>query len=973
MARSPDRPRGGLAVLVMVVAAWASPAGGQASAASAEGTVVLSHDAYWRLRPRYGGVGVSDALLASEGEKTLGAGSGLLKTARRYQKQGWRLYGGGGAHGSLRDNGPPPGGWMKPDFDDATWPRCRRPDFMGRGGTIGGPLRAGCFRGIFCVADPASAGQLTLRMRYRGGARVFLNGTEIARGHLPAGTLQPDADGEAYPIEAYIVLKDEFTPDLPKPRDGLPHALWPEVFNVKNFDVWESGPGPADKKAGRKVVHRRLSPGITRATIDRLTKLRSRALGPLVLPSRLLRKGANVLAVQFRASPFHPVMWACGIENARPRMRPFSHGRIDHLELRAAGRGAPSALKRPAGVQVWVEDVHARVFNSEYLEPGAGVGVLRIVAARNGTYSGQIVVGTDRELTAVKATPSALAGAGGTIPASAWATGVMASDPADALLAMGMDDYDHKPGYQMRYAILRHGPAGLSRSFRLRGNFRHLRFFDRLSGPASATAGAPNAIQRVGDPVPADSCQPVWVRLKVPASARPGRYRGKITVRAEGIQPVAVPVDVEVIDWTLPDPRDFATVVAAEQSPYGLARQYKVRPWSDRHFGLMERSFRLLARLGNDWLFVPVLSNTEFGNRTDSPIKWVRKKDGTLGFDYKVLDRYLALAVKHWGKPRVISFVIAHGNPLADSRVRVFDETTGRAEAMSLGVDHMEDKPLIDEKHKTIWRGFATDLHAHMRSKGLAESMYWGYTWDADANKDLVKTLQAATPGVYWTRGSHYAGINKVYQAVSQCYGFRGNGLMRGMGWKNPGLWLQNSRRGWSGCFVGCAGVDTPFMFRYFPEQALSFGHRGIGRIGADYWGIWRDGCQVLNMAKTRGRTKGTVGFAINSILSPAADGPESSARFEALVEGLQQTEARVFLEKALLAGALPAALAERVGSLLAARSRATASIISSSGRLQCDYAWGGWRERSRALYALAAEVARAAPATRPATGPAKR
>jgi len=966
MTRWPDRHTRGLAVsavvlaVLAVLAAWAPRAGGQAAAAADEGTVVLTHDAYWRIRPRYGGVGVSDDLLASEGEKTLGAGSGLLKIARRYQKQGWRLVGGDGPHMSLRDNGPPPGGWMKPDFDDATWPRCRRPDFMGRGGTLGGPLRAGCFRGAFHVADPAACGKLTLRMRYRGGARVFLNGTEIARGHLPAGPLGAEAAGATYPLEAYIVLKDEFTPDLPKPRDGLPHALWPEVSNVKDFDRWESGPGPADKKAGRKVVNRRLSPGITRATIGRLVKLRSRSLGPLVLPSKLLRKGANVLAVEFRSSPFHPVMWACGIENGQARMRPFSHGRIDQVELRAAGTGVPSALKRPAGVQVWVEDVHARVFNSEYLEPGAGVGVLRIVAARNGTYSGQIVVGTDRELAGVRAVPSALAGEdGATIPASAWAIRVTEPDPVKALLDMGMDDYDHKPGYQMRYAILRHGPAGLSRSRRLRGDYRRLRYFDRFGGAASAD-------------VAANSCRPLWARLTVPASTRPGRYRGTIAVQAKGARSVAVPAEVEVIDWILPDAKDFATVVAAEQSPYGLARHYKVAPWSDRHFELMEPSFRLLGRLGNDWLFVPVLSDSEFGNRADSPIKWIRKKDGTLKFEYTAMDRYLALAVKHWGKPRVISFVIAHGNPLADSQVQVFDEATGKTAPMSLGVDHMEDKPLIDAADKAVWRAFAKDLHAHMRSKGLGESMYWGFTWDADANKDLVKTLQAATPGVYWTRGSHYAGINKVYKAVSQCYGFRGNGLMRGMGWRNPGLWLQNSRRGWFGCFVGCAGVDTPFMFRYFPEQALTFGHRGIGRIGADYWGIWREGCQVLNMAKTRGRTKGTVGFAINSILSPAADAPESSARLEALAEGLQQAEARVLLEKALVAGALPAELAERVKALLAARSRATGALISSSGGIQCDYAWAGWQERSRALYALAAEVART-PATKPATRPATR
>jgi len=377
----------------------------------------------------------------------------------------------------------------------------------------------------------------------------------------------------------------------------------------------------------------------------------------------------------------------------------------------------------------------------------------------------------------------------------------------------------------------------------------------------------------------------------------------------------------------------------------------------------MEASFKLLARLGNDWLFVPVLSNTELGNRKDSPIKWTRKADGSLRFDYAALDRYLDLAVKHWGKPRVISFVIAHGNPVAASEVEVFDEATGKFVTLDLGVDHMEDTPVVAAEHKKIWKAFAASLHAHMKAKGLGESMYWGYTWDASANRDFVKFLAGVAPEVYWTRGAHYAGVDKVYKAVTQTYGFRGDALMNGRGWRHKDLWLVNSRRGWFGCFVGCAGVDTPFMFRYWPEQALTFGHRGIGRIGADYWGIWRDGCEVLNMAKTRGRTKGTVGYAINALIHPGPDGAESTARAEALLEGIQQTEARIFLEQALEAKRLPAPLAKRVTDLLRRRVRATRAIVSSSMSTQYDYCWQGWQKRSRALYRLAAEVANRPPA----------
>jgi hypothetical protein len=43
-----------------------------------------------------------------------------------------------------------------------------------------------------------------------------------------------------------------------------------------------------------------------------------------------------------------------------------------------------------------------RMFSPEYLESGAAPGRIRLTGARNGTYSAQVVVGTDRALANVK-------------------------------------------------------------------------------------------------------------------------------------------------------------------------------------------------------------------------------------------------------------------------------------------------------------------------------------------------------------------------------------------------------------------------------------------------------------------------------------------------------------------------------------------------------------------------------------------
>jgi outer membrane protein assembly factor BamB len=103
----------------------------------------------------------------------------------------------------------------KPDFDDHAWVRKRGPFQGGAGMTITNPglgqfdetmdlrLQHAFYRAGFLVTDPAKARGLSLSVVYTGGVRVFLNGSEIARGHLPAGTLAADTPATPYPAAAY--------------------------------------------------------------------------------------------------------------------------------------------------------------------------------------------------------------------------------------------------------------------------------------------------------------------------------------------------------------------------------------------------------------------------------------------------------------------------------------------------------------------------------------------------------------------------------------------------------------------------------------------------------------------------------------------------------------------------------------------------------------------------------------------------
>ncbi|MFH0983127.1 MAG: hypothetical protein V2A79_16530, partial [Planctomycetota bacterium] len=341
--------------IVATVLGLALAAGGSLPPAAAAGeTIVLGAGGYWRAHATW-----------CEGITTEGVvfgGYPKMKTA------------------------PPPQGWMNPDFDDSAWFRSPGP-FPGEAlmhntyMTTEMRLMSGALelRGKFAVEDPATVKKLTLSMTYRGGVAVYLNGTEIARGHLPKGELKPETAGEAYSLEAYLDSKGAMIPE-------------------GEYRIGRLYTDPADK-----------------ADVQKRVAGRERQLGPIEVPLKLLRKGVNVLAVANHSSDYQPpaLKWAkddrCPIG--------WYHLGVHTLFLATEGSGARPNVARPENVQVWNQDIHRFFTVAEYGDPNEKLGPIRLVGPRNGQYSGQVVVGSTAVIEGLRATAGDLKGPG-TIPAS---------------------------------------------------------------------------------------------------------------------------------------------------------------------------------------------------------------------------------------------------------------------------------------------------------------------------------------------------------------------------------------------------------------------------------------------------------------------------------------------------------------------------------------------------------------------------
>ena len=959
-------------------AAWAEGAGRDS------GTLILDESACCRAYYRFDVQRIAPKALKAEGAKVLGATlMGKLQkevqkrlAAKNYdwQKENWRdhvtvevEYNSFARKNRvfIRVGGvtePPADGWLEPEFDDLTWPHLRKPDGVGSPAqyTVGTTERNGWLRGVYLrfhfeIPDPTAAGAVTFSADYIGGLTAFVNGKEISRGHLPAGNFDAETMAEEYPLEAYV-------------------ATFADLRETEKAKYKGKEPPPTQVITSADE----LTP-----VGSRLYKLRNRTINSLAIPRQLLRKGTNVLAIELRAAPLHPYVLKEWFGYRDVVDRQWEHARLSRLELRCAGVGLPSSLSRPKGVQIWTEDMTRRIFSPEYLEPGAAPGVIRLVGARNGTCAAQVVVGTDKELANVKAIASELKNpAGGTFPAKSVRILGMTPQPLGDISSLGEgrivgnETMIEIGGGNSRYgdwsapktrALVCFAPEALENKAAAAAAMDRIQYFDWISSA-------------LPERIPANSCRPYWLSVKVPADAAPGLYRGAVRVEGEfgGHNPnsapktertelgivspefrATLPLEVEVWDWKVPDAHDFQTIVAIEQSPYGVAKQYKTPLWSAKHWELIEASLRQLARAGNGVWFVPVLLDTEFGNRDVSMLKWIRKKDSALAFDYATLDRYLDLIVKNCGMPRVIAFVVMHGFQTG-VEVKVLDEASGKDERLSLGPD-------VPGREK-YWQPFACSLYSHMAARGLDQAMFWGYPWDMDGDPKLKPMLRQFAPEVFWICGSHDANVavsgglpdlsspfyvgspfgarawdgktdpdaGAFYKVVENIQSFLIGGESQ-KGWKYRDQILLCTPRTDCGAIV-VNGTSTPWAFRIFPERAIFTGYQGTGRMGGDYWAkSYHDGCK---------HSGGAPGFSIMKCLWPGPDGAEASARFEALIEGLQELEARIFVEQALDRGILPAEQARRVTEQLARHFKGTFAVGLD------------WQARSKALYQLASEVA---------------
>jgi len=831
----------------------------------------------------------------------------------------------------------PPVDWTSPDFDDASWVRTATP--------MGSNYRAlalVCLRGKFEVKDPAKVAELALDGSLHGGAIFYLNGREVGRAFLPDGKLDFETLAEDYPKETFVgpsgTLLRWFTNDYELRRDVQ------------------------DPERQKRYQNR----------------LRQYSVK---VPSSVLRKGTNVLAVEVHRSPAREVMFTyvdpkeMGYNVVEQRTCWWNRASLEGLNLVAKGvEGAVVGnTRRPKGVQVWNWPAWERVDPRLYGDPSERLHAIRLCGARNGVFAGQVVVGSDSPIRGLEAEVTVLRAPGDkSIPAS---------------------------GIQVRFpSFYRKNPSA---------------GFDPLesSPPAEVPLLPPQVVQNT-------AMQPVWVTVHVPRDAKPGDYSGSLTVHAEGLDPVVVPVELHVADWTLPDPQDFVTHMGFVQSPDSVALRYGVPMWSKEHWRLIERSFETLGRIATRELTIPLVRRTHFGNE-HAMLWWVREDGGTLRPDFRIVERYITLAAKHLGKVPVVIFYVSEGEEEKTIPwITEFDPRTGELKE--------ERGPRWgSEEARTFWKpafeGFRKILAAHGMEKSLCLGYHAAGGNGPVAAQECIEDLKEVVPEARWVRLGHYWSAGHDFLER----GPNGNPWARVALVANYGVyWTPGTDKpiyGWQNPYVVTAytrGVFHPGSplrdYRVCPEAILLSGQRqasagwwtcdlagmigretflgarGFAPWGADFWPVlsaregrdWHDIIARYNDPdagrwdpRSSWSTVQLNNYQVTYIVGEGADGPVSTVRAEVLCEGLQEAEARVFVQNAVLDETaktrLGVDLAGRCTDLCDERTRALRHLseytVTGFGKAAASvhnahYLFNAesWQQESRRLYDLAAEAAKA-------------
>jgi len=258
--------------------------------------------------------------------------------------------------------------------------------------------------------------------------------------------------------------------------------------------------------------------------------------------------------------------------------------------------------------------------------------------------------------------------------------------------------------------------------------------FPKVSDITDGGVSGDRAPDIVGDPlfdcetvnVPANRAQAIWFTFDVPADVPAGTYDGEITVATTEHDDRTYDIELTVHDATVPDPTDGEFHLDVWMHPDAVAAEHSVKPWSERHWELLEVYFDDLSAASQraitaavvddpwqrEWLGGEWRSQTATG--FSSLVEWHYDDEWT--FDFERFDRYVETALDHGVGPSISAYsMLTFRGP---QRLSYYDAD---------GEFVVENLEVGDGHWREAWTAFLDAFGDHLDERGWREQTYLAF------------------------------------------------------------------------------------------------------------------------------------------------------------------------------------------------------------------------------------------------------
>lgn len=370
--------------------------------------------------------------------------------------------------------------------------------------------------------------------------------------------------------------------------------------------------------------------------------------------------------------------------------------------------------------------------------------------------------------------------------------------------------------------------------------------------------------------IQARSAQPIWMNVWVPSDARPGKYKGTLTVSGKDMQPMNLQVEINVLNHTLPAPKDWKFHLDLWQNPYAVARYYQVPLWSKEHFDAMLPIMKMLANAGQKVITTTIMHKPWAGqteDHFDSMIFRMKNIDGTWTFDYTVFDKWVTFMQKEVGIDSQINCYTMIPWALTFD---YFDQATNRTQFVNA-------KP-GETAYADYWVPFLKDFSRHLREKGWFDKTTIAMDErPMEAMREAIKVIKQADPDFKISlAGNYHKEIEADLYDLCIAYGNKFPEDVK----------ARRDKEGKISTVYTCCAEAFPNTFTFSdPAEAV---WTAVHATAGNYDGYLRWAVNSWTADPLRDSRFRTWAAGDTYSIYP---GPRSSIRFERLIEGIQDCE----------------------------------------------------------------------------------